>query len=82
MNNYHAQVKSIPIRFENLLMGKRNFKSIIELIKAIKKGEFQKATNMQLLKQDKLGNVVKIVSSASNQSDMRIVLIGKWIEGP
>ncbi len=58
VSNDHAQGKGIPIRFENLLMGKRKFKSIIELIKAIKKGNFQKATNLPLTQQDKLGNVV------------------------
>ncbi len=60
-------------------MPKRNFKSIIELIKAIKSGQFQKVSNLQLLKQDKLGNVAKVDLAEANQSDMRIVLIGEWM---
>ena len=48
LSNEHAQGKGIPVRFENLLTLKRNFKSIIELIKAIKREEFQKASNLPL----------------------------------
>lgn len=38
--NEHAQGKGIPIRFENLLMYKKNIKSIVELIRAIKRSDF------------------------------------------
>ena len=42
MKNEHAQGKGIPIRFENLLTQKKNFKNIIELIQSIKNKELQK----------------------------------------
>jgi hypothetical protein len=79
LNNEHAQSKGIPIRFENLLMPKINFKSIIELIKAVKSGQFQKVANLPLSEQDKLGNVTCVDLNEPHQSDMRIVLIGAWM---
>lgn len=79
LTNIHAQGKGIPIRFESIILHKKSFKNILELIQSIKNKEMQKILNLNIYEQDKLGNIVQLNKYEKNHGDMRIVLIGKWI---